>query len=584
MKKPFIVLLFLALFFGNAPRASGQETLSHPKKIYTAPDGKIYINKHLALYLWISSSPELNAQKFRLFSERSAKYTNPFYLDTEGLNTIRTPWAVDTVTKVSVYPQEEIVFEVYADGIAPRTTIHYQGGKVLLKDGKIYLSGNVVVVLTARDRMSGVEQIFYSINGGVWKKYDQPIAFNEEKEYQVRFYSVDNVGNVERMHDVTIVLDKSGPTALLRFAGDTSQNIFSGRASIRIMAEDVAAGIAGIYYSIDSGDWHSYKYPIPTNFLRQGEHTFTYVATDNLGNSSDTVVYRFYVDKTPPIVVQEFIGKSFLANGKEYASGKTLVKLTAFDNKSGIAAVYYSINEKPYEKYEKPFYPPDNGGNLKITFYAVDKVGNKSEIQGGQTAASAIPYVDLLGPTLQYSFIGPRITIGDTLYVGKNTKIKLIGKDTESGMNRIEYRMDDNEYQIYTAPFSLYTEGLHTVHFVGYDQVDNTNQKSFVAIVDTTGPIISVLFGTSPRGKEITEKGEMNIYPIHTVIFASATDILSGVNKIQATVNNSPEKISTGMIGPIDTLGRYTITIKAIDRLGNVSIKEESFVISSLLR
>jgi len=582
MKKAFIVLLFLALFFGNDPRASGQERLSHPKKIYTAPDGKIYINKHLALYLWISSSPEPNAQKFRLFSERSAKYTNPFYLDTEGMNTIRTPWAVDTVTKVPVYPQEEIVFEVYADGIAPRTTVQYQGGKVLMKDGKMFLSGNAVMVLTARDGMSGVEQILYSIDGGAWKKYDQPVAFDKEKEYQVRFYSVDNVGNVEPMHNVTIVLDKSGPTALLRFAGDTSQNVFSGHASIRIMAEDVAAGISGIYYSIDSGDWHSYQYPILTNYLRQGEHTLTYVAADNLGNSSDTAVYRFYVDKTPPIVVQEFIGKSFLANGKEYASGKTLVKLTAFDNKSGISAVYYSINGKPYEKYEKPFYPPDDGGNLKIAFYAVDKVGNKSELQGGQTAASAIPYVDLLGPTLQYSFIGPRITIGDTLYIGKNTKIKLTGKDTESGMNRIEYRMDNNEYQTYTAPFSLYTEGRHTVHFVGYDQVDNTNQQSFVAIVDTAGPVISVLFGTSPRGREMTERGELNIYPVHTIIFAGATDLLSGVDKIQATVNNSPEKISTGMIGPIDNPGRYTLTIKAIDRLGNVSVKEESFVISAL--
>ncbi len=582
MKKAFFVFFFLALLLGNAPRVSGQDRLSHPKKIYTAPDGKIYINKHLALYLWISSSPEPNAQKFRLFSERSAKYSNPFYLDTEGMNTIRTPWAVDTVTKTPVYPQEEIVFEVYADGIAPRTNVNYQGGKVLLKDGKVFLSGNAVMVLTARDGMSGVEQILYSIDGGAWKKYDQPISFEKEKEYQVRFYSVDNVGNVESMHSVSIVIDRSGPTTLLRFAGDTSQNVFSGRTSIRIVAEDVAAGIAGIYYSIDSGDWHSYQYPILTNYLRQGEHTLTYVAADNIGNYSDSVVYRFYVDKTPPMVVQEFIGKSFLANGKEYASGKTLVKLTAFDNKSGIAAVYFSVNGKPYEKYEKPFYPPDEGGNLKITFYAVDKVGNKSEIQGGQTAASAIPYVDLLGPTLHYGLTGPRINIGDTLYISKNTKIRLTGKDTESGMNRIEYRVDNNDYQTYTAPFSLNAEGRHTVHFVGYDQVDNTNQQSFVAIVDTTGPVISLVFGTSPRGREITERGALNIYPVHTVIFTGATDILSGVEKIQATVNNSPEKITTGMIGPIDIPGRYTLNIKAIDRLGNISIKEESFVISSL--
>jgi len=559
-----------------------QEPLPHPKKIYIAPDGKIFVQKGLPLYLRLSTSPDDNVPSYMLRSEHSSLYTNPFYLDTEGVNTIRSPWAVDTASKKTVYPKQEIIFEVYADSRPPVTAIAFNQKKVLSKKGKLYIPGKVEITLSAKDEVSGVEHILYSLNGESYKEYTGTVRLSDEKEYQLKYYAVDHVGNAESVHSLIIVNDKTGPKVNFSLAGDTSLNVLSGHSSIRLLATDAAAGVAGIYYRIDSSNARLYETPLLTERISQGEHVLSFFAMDDLGNCSDTLLYPFYVDKTPPMIVQEFIGKSFIANGKEFASGKMLIKLTSFDNKSGVKAVCYSVNGGPYEVYHKPFYPPDQTGDLKMTFYAIDNVGNKSEVMGGQTAASAIPCMDISGPELRYDFTGPVYHIGDTLYVSAATRIRLKAFDDESGVNRIEYRIDEDHYQTYTKPFSIQKEGKHTIHFVGYDQVDNTNQNFFVAIFDNTGPDINITFGTSSRGTEELSGTQIPKYPVNTKVFIAAADAMSGVEKIVYNLNNTGEHISNGMIQNLSNKGIYKLAIRALDRLGNISKKEITFIISDL--
>ena len=135
--------------------------------MFQAPDGKLYINKSLPLYLRISTSPSENAPSYLLKSEVTTKYSNPMYLDTEGKNTFRSPSAVDTTTKAIVEPKEDIVYEVYADSKAPRTHLKFENSKKskMEKDDKTFVNGDLVIDLVSNDEMSGVEQVLYSING-----------------------------------------------------------------------------------------------------------------------------------------------------------------------------------------------------------------------------------------------------------------------------------------------------------------------------------------------------------------------------------------------------------------------------------
>ncbi len=51
-----LLLLFLVVMMGYA-----QEPLRHEKKTYSSPDGKLYIQKSLPVYIWLSVSPDQDA-------------------------------------------------------------------------------------------------------------------------------------------------------------------------------------------------------------------------------------------------------------------------------------------------------------------------------------------------------------------------------------------------------------------------------------------------------------------------------------------------------------------------------------------
>ena len=91
-----IVLTFL--FMISLTVIYSQEPLKHEKRVYISPEGKFYIQRSLPIYLRLATSPEDNAPSFLLHSEKTVKYSNPMYLDSEGYNTIRSPWAVDPKT------------------------------------------------------------------------------------------------------------------------------------------------------------------------------------------------------------------------------------------------------------------------------------------------------------------------------------------------------------------------------------------------------------------------------------------------------------------------------------------------------
>ncbi|NJK86307.1 MAG: hypothetical protein HC906_10380 [Bacteroidales bacterium] len=333
MKINIITCLFVVL---SLPILS-QEVPSHEKKIYVSPEGKMYINKDLPVYLRIATSPDENAQSFLLKSEQSAKYSNPFYFDTEGMNTVRTPSCVDTVTRQTVYPLQDIIFEVYTDSRAPVTKVNYGKTKTYKKEGKIFVSGELELELIAHDELSGIENIYFSIDEQGFKPYSQVLGFSQEKEYTLKYYAVDHVGNTETLNTLILVIDRSKPVTSYEVQGDFHENVLSARSKIILKTEDkTGVGTESIFYKIDDGVEKKYTSPILGTYLNQGEHTLTFYSKDHVLNMEDVKTYSFYVDKTPPVIVQEILGKSFFAGGKEYSSGRSQLKFTTFDNKAGV--------------------------------------------------------------------------------------------------------------------------------------------------------------------------------------------------------------------------------------------------------
>lgn len=199
-------ILFLLLYFLSLNLLTAQEQLQHEQKMVRMPDGKIYVNKYLGAYLWISTSKDSTSQMYLLESERDKEYSNPFYFDTEGVNTIRSYPKVNKETQQPVYPKEDIAFDVYSDGYRPQSWLKFKNTGVRKKYGKFYCKKKCTVLMQAADGISGVDKIYYSINGAAYQPYIELIQLTEAKEYILTYYAVDNVGNVEKPQTTTIII------------------------------------------------------------------------------------------------------------------------------------------------------------------------------------------------------------------------------------------------------------------------------------------------------------------------------------------------------------------------------------------
>jgi len=81
---------------------------------------------------------------------------------------------------------------------------------------------------------------------------------------------------------------------------------------------------------------YTYGQPIKLSSLAEGEHTLTYFSVDKVNNNEEKKTHTFFLDKSAPRVISEVVGNTFIANGREYFSGRTKLKLVALDNKAGV--------------------------------------------------------------------------------------------------------------------------------------------------------------------------------------------------------------------------------------------------------
>lgn len=561
-----ITLLFtITMVFAQSP-------LTHEKKIYRDAKGDLYVNKSLPVYLSISTSEGGETHQLKGKDETHS----PMYLDSEGYNTIRSPWKVNPKTGETIYPKEEVVWELYADSQAPASKatlstekVVSEGGKKLVKEGTI--------TITSQDATSGINQIFYSIDGSDFKPYANAITLSEEKEYLIKYYAVDNVGNAEEVKELAVVLDKTAPVSSLSVEGDQVETTVAASASLVIASNDSSTGVDKIFYTIDEGKTYLYSKAIPVEGLAEGTHTISYFAVDKVNNNEEKKEFTFFVDKSAPRVIEEIIGNTFITNGKEYYSGRTKLKFVALDNKAGIKDIQYSINGGPYVLYEEPFYLTQSG-SLNIKVKATDKVNNSITKSAFSDSNNMLNYVDLAGPELSFSLTGPSFNTKDTIFIAENTKIGLKGADAESGFKELDYQITGGALESYSEPFSIKEEGQYTITYYGYDNLSNSSTESILCVVDNTGPEVFNRFSLQSKSKEIDGK-VMEVFPPHVVLFLSATDKHTGLEKITYKINGSQELAYNGLIKNFKSNTLYNVEVLVEDHLGNQNIEEIKFYV-----
>lgn len=586
MKKIFTLFVFIVTIIFNA---IAQEPKKPEKKVYTTKDHKIYINKDLGAYIWLSTSPAPNSEKVRLRSDSSEKFTNPMYFDTEGWNTVRSPHAVDTVTKRAVHPYRDVIFEVYADGIAPTTRSLFKASHSRIIEGKRFYSPDLSISLDANDEFSGVNTLQYSLNGSSYTEYKGELKSFHEGENTLKFYATDNVGNMGKLKDETFYIDTTPPVTKYEIEGMAKNKYVAPDAKIKLTSEDKLSGVRAIYYKINNGEYARYYTPIPMTSIGNKSGTLTFYAEDNLGNkekaqtiggqegASDNmeqgkhIVFEFYVDDKPPVINVKIEGDS-LKGKYTYVSERTKFDVTATDDKSGVHQIFYSWNSKNISNEYKQPIQLTSGGLHYLRVKAVDYVGNISPVLTKVVLCDANP------PVTKLTVNGPTFSSRDTLFISSSTRIKLTADDDHSGTANIYYAEDNESPKTYEKELMLSKAGFHTISYFSTDRVGNKGKPKVLKVfVDNLPPVIYHHFSVDPIGKKTVRDETFTIYPTNVMLYIASTDANSGSKHLVYTINGGP----TLTENPIKGLaaGNYEIEVRTSDVLGNESSEKIKFAI-----
>lgn len=580
------LLVGLLLVFSVSMFAQTQ--LSHEKKVYVSPEGKIYFNKAMPVYFRVSTSPNEDAPSYLMKSEATPKFSNPMYLDSEGRNTLRSPSAVDTVTKKVIEPKQDVLFDIYADGVAPVTTLKISSDKKYVKNGKDFYGKNTRAAITASDNTSGVENTLISVNQSAYQTAPgEGTAFAEEKEFEIKYYSVDHVGNVEAPALIKFSIDISAPKTTLTIIGENKGNVLSSKASIQLTSKDTLSGVSRILYAVNDGDEKVYTAPIPLSVFKDGNTKVSYYAIDNAGNKEDIKVvststekpeangenssFSFYIDKEAPVVSFSIVGDQF--KGKNlFISERSKFEINALDEKSGVEKITYSQNKpSPDQLYSDPFTIQGNGLQT-ISFAAVDYVGNMALAKTQQV------FIDKTVPKSVLSFTGKQFYNRDTLFITKDTRLSISAADNGSGVQNTSYKIDGNSSALYSSPINIENDGFHSIEFSSTDNVNNAEgfqSKSF--FVDNIAPEIHCNFSVKAIGEKTIRGEKYTIYPSNAMLYVAATDNASGGEHIEYKINGKQTQTIIPVKGFVP--GNYDIEIMAFDVLKNKSTQVLRFSI-----
>lgn len=335
--------------------------------------------------------------------------------------------------------------------------------------------GSATVSLTAEDDSSGVASVEYSLDGGAYVPYSEPVVLDEPGMYMLEHRATDNAGNVSEpeMVHVTVVPsdgeDTTAPTVTPEVTGELDDDgAYVGTATVNLRAVDAGSGVASVEYALDGAEYAPYTDPVVVDTV--GEHTVTYRATDNAGNVSApgsatfTVVEPSQEDTTPPSVTAEVTGEQD-ADGAYV--GSATVSLLAEDAGTGVKSVEYNLDGAGYQAYTSPVVV-DVTGPHTLSYRATDNSGNVS--QPGKVDLVVVGGADppdTTHPIASAQVDGEQDDEG--AYINSAT-VTINARDGESGVAFIEYALDDFIFREYTGPIVV-TEG--GAHELGYRATDN---------------------------------------------------------------------------------------------------------------
>ena len=483
---------------------------------------------------------------------------SPFHFISEGAN------QTQNVTLTDRNGNDIIVTSpvVNIDMTAPATSANMSGS-----GGE--WSTTVQVTLSSDDNLSGVANTFYKLDGGATQTYTSAFSVSSNGTHTVSYWSVDVAGNTESTHSSVVKIDDAAPTTQSSTSGIVGTNgWYRSAVQVSLSASDNnQSGVASTFYSIDGGATQTYTGAF--SISSDGVHQVNFWSVDAAGNTEAQRSATVKIDVTIGTLQKSLSG---ILGNLNYYTTPVQVTMTATDTPSGVANIFYRIDGGNTNTYTAPFTISTDGIHF-VEYWMVDVAGN-SIITGFEVRIDRTP------PVTQATF--SQNNLGNNGWYRGTVQISMSATDNQSGVEKIQYTIDNGTLKIYSAPFNYSTNGIHALNYWSNDKVPNYETSHFVQLkIDQQSPSVSIT--ATPASAVVSST------PVTVTVSGRITDALSGIDPASVFYNVIDEYSVISPSGPVtlqpngdfsftlsfpatknagDRQHVYTITISAADMAG----------------
>lgn len=220
-------------------------------------------------------------------------------------------------------------------GIAIDRSAPTTGADVPAAPASGWFTSGVPVTLAGQDSLSGIDETYYSVDGGVTQVYGAPFTLTSAGTHTISFWSTDVAGNLEAATGkITLRIDVAPPvtTVINPISPATGWFVTSG-IPVAFNATDAHSGVAATHYSIDNGPTFTYGGDEFEATMSVGSHSIAYWSVDLAGNAESVRSTLVWVDTAAPTITGE---ASPAANAAGWNNTDVDVAFTCTDLVSGI--------------------------------------------------------------------------------------------------------------------------------------------------------------------------------------------------------------------------------------------------------
>ncbi len=325
----------------------------------------------------------------------------------------------------------------------------------------------------------------------------------------------------------------------------------NSRFSIRSLEDPKL--VERIEVSVDDEDFRAYQGEL--NFKSEGLHVVKFRAQDPVKNWSPLQFFRIYVDLTPPQAQAVWTGRTYKGS-KFFVQPSSVLYINAQDNLSGVQKILWQNGAQTTVVPEKSSFTKE--GDYSVKYSAVDKVGNRESWKDLSFT------VDSHAPNTQIQMDGFAFKSKEATFVNSTTRIVLTSVDALSGVDRIEYQINNGPITQYVGALAPLGKQME-LKYRAVDFVGNTEAwKALTVFQDTKPPKLTLAF----NGKSVFVAGTLYVIPGFS-IQAQAQDSESGLQDVTVSRDGKSFTQTQGGLFKFDQPGQYLFSMRARDQVGN---------------